>query len=160
MGYLFRCFRTSLRSALGGLSRLAGRLVVAGERYVFPEARYMSHFETHARWCIVVADAAGPTRRVPERSRSNGVPIQYCRLGEPRGRCTICAKTWRVWPVSIYTSPVSELQDLVEKPVEREWLELKSWDSSFGLARSVRMSTASRVLHHDARWRRDLRDDG
>jgi len=29
--------------------------------------------------------------------------------------------------VSIYTSPVSELQDLVEKPVEREWLELKSW---------------------------------
>jgi len=62
MGYLFRCFRTSLRSALAGLSRLVGRLVVAGERYVFPEARHMSHFETHARWCIVVADAAGPKR--------------------------------------------------------------------------------------------------
>ena len=76
MGYLFRWVRTSLRSALGGLSRLAGRLVVAGERYLFPEARYMSHFETHARWCIVVADAAGPTRRVPEQSRSTGVPIQ------------------------------------------------------------------------------------
>jgi hypothetical protein len=29
--------------------------------------------------------------------------------------------------VSIYTSPVSELQDLIEQPVEREWLELKSW---------------------------------
>lgn len=29
--------------------------------------------------------------------------------------------------MSIYTAPVSELQDLVEKPVEREWLELKSW---------------------------------
>jgi hypothetical protein len=29
--------------------------------------------------------------------------------------------------VSIYTSPVSELQDLVEQPAEREWLELKSW---------------------------------
>jgi Putative DNA-binding domain len=29
--------------------------------------------------------------------------------------------------MSIYTSPVSELQDLVEKPVEREWLDLKSW---------------------------------
>jgi hypothetical protein len=29
--------------------------------------------------------------------------------------------------VSIYTSPVSELQDLIDKPVEREWLELKSW---------------------------------
>src|ERR1700679_3182187 len=83
MGYLFRCFRTSLRSALAGLSRLVGRLVVAGERYVFPEARHMSHFETHARWCIVVADAAGPTRRVAEQSRSNGVPIQYCGLGEP-----------------------------------------------------------------------------
>jgi hypothetical protein len=83
MGYLFRCFRTSLRSVLDGLSRLAGRLVVAGERYVFAEVRYMSHFETHARWCIVVADAAGPTRRVPEQSRSNGVPIQYCGLGEP-----------------------------------------------------------------------------
>jgi mannose-1-phosphate guanylyltransferase len=61
----------------------AGRLGVAGERYVFPEARFMSHFETHARWCIVVADAAGPTRRVPEQSRSNRVPIQYCGLGEP-----------------------------------------------------------------------------
>jgi len=83
MGYLFICFRTSLRSALGGLSRLAGRLVVAGERYVYPEARYMSHFETKARWCIVVADAAGPTRRVPEQNRSIGVPIQYCGLGEP-----------------------------------------------------------------------------
>jgi hypothetical protein len=83
MGYLFRCFRTSLRSALGGLSRLACRLVVTGERYVFPEARYMTHFETHARWCIVVADAAGPTRQVPEQSCSIGVPIQYCGLGEP-----------------------------------------------------------------------------
>ena len=29
--------------------------------------------------------------------------------------------------MSIYTSPVSEIQDLVEQPVEREWLELKSW---------------------------------
>jgi len=43
----------------------------------------MSHFETKARWCIVVADAAGPTRRVPEQNRSIGVPIQYCGLGEP-----------------------------------------------------------------------------
>jgi hypothetical protein len=29
--------------------------------------------------------------------------------------------------VSIYTSPVSELHDLIEQPAEREWLELKSW---------------------------------
>jgi hypothetical protein len=27
----------------------------------------------------------------------------------------------------MYTRPLTELQDLVEKPVEREWLELKSW---------------------------------
>jgi hypothetical protein len=27
----------------------------------------------------------------------------------------------------MYTRAVTELQDLIEKPVEREWLELKSW---------------------------------
>jgi len=29
--------------------------------------------------------------------------------------------------MNMYTQPVSELQDLVEKPAEHEWLELKSW---------------------------------
>lgn len=28
---------------------------------------------------------------------------------------------------TMYTKPITELQDLIEKPVEREWLELKSW---------------------------------
>src|SRR3990167_9558937 len=27
----------------------------------------------------------------------------------------------------MYTRPITELQDLIERPVEREWLELKSW---------------------------------
>jgi hypothetical protein len=36
----------------------------------------------------------------------------------------------------MYTRPASQLQDLVEKPVEREWLDLKSW---------VDLSTADHV---------------
>jgi predicted HTH transcriptional regulator len=29
--------------------------------------------------------------------------------------------------MSVYTAQISELQDLVERPAEKEWLELKSW---------------------------------
>jgi mannose-1-phosphate guanylyltransferase len=35
------------------------------------------------RWCIVVADAAGPEWRVPDGSHAQWAPVQYCGLGEP-----------------------------------------------------------------------------
>jgi len=35
------------------------------------------------RWCIVVADAAGPAWRVPDDSHGQSAPVQYCGLGEP-----------------------------------------------------------------------------
>jgi mannose-1-phosphate guanylyltransferase len=37
----------------------------------------------HPRWCIVVADAAGPERLVPGDSHAQWAPVQYCGLGEP-----------------------------------------------------------------------------
>lgn len=44
----------------------------------------MSHFQSDARWCIVVADAAGPSWWVPEEEGgASWMPIQYCGLGEP-----------------------------------------------------------------------------
>jgi hypothetical protein len=38
---------------------------------------------TPSRWCIVVADAAGPEWLVPDDSRAQWTPVQYCSLGEP-----------------------------------------------------------------------------
>src|SRR5260221_12150103 len=38
---------------------------------------------THARWCIVVADAAGPEWPVSEDINTPRAPVQYCGLGEP-----------------------------------------------------------------------------
>jgi mannose-1-phosphate guanylyltransferase len=38
---------------------------------------------TRPRWCIVVADAAGPEWLVPDDSHSHRAPVQYCGLGEP-----------------------------------------------------------------------------
>ena len=38
---------------------------------------------TPSRWCIVVADAAGPEWLVPDDSRAQWAPVQYCGLGEP-----------------------------------------------------------------------------
>jgi mannose-1-phosphate guanylyltransferase len=38
---------------------------------------------SHVRWCIVVADAASPTWRLPEKTRANYGPVQYCGFGEP-----------------------------------------------------------------------------
>jgi mannose-1-phosphate guanylyltransferase len=35
------------------------------------------------RWCIVVADAAGPEWLVPDDSHAQWAPVQYCGLGEP-----------------------------------------------------------------------------
>jgi mannose-1-phosphate guanylyltransferase len=39
--------------------------------------------ETDSRWCIVVADAAGPTWRVSDNTNAQWAPVQYCGLGEP-----------------------------------------------------------------------------
>jgi mannose-1-phosphate guanylyltransferase len=39
--------------------------------------------ETPSRWCIVVADAAGPTWRVSESINAQWAPVQYCGLGKP-----------------------------------------------------------------------------
>src|ERR1700733_13233058 len=39
--------------------------------------------ETRSRWCIVVADAAGPEWPVSEDANAQRAPIQYCGLGEP-----------------------------------------------------------------------------
>ena len=36
-----------------------------------------------SRWCIVVADAAGPEWLVPDDSHAQWAPVQYCGLGEP-----------------------------------------------------------------------------
>ena len=38
---------------------------------------------TSSRWCIVVADAAGPEWLVPDGSHAQWAPVQYCGLGEP-----------------------------------------------------------------------------
>ena len=38
---------------------------------------------TRPRWCIVVADAAGPEWLVPDDSHAQWAPVQYCGLGEP-----------------------------------------------------------------------------
>jgi mannose-1-phosphate guanylyltransferase len=38
---------------------------------------------THARWCIVVADAAGPEWPVSEDFNAPRAPVQFCGLGEP-----------------------------------------------------------------------------
>ncbi len=38
---------------------------------------------TPSRWCIVVADAAGPEWRVADESHAQWAPVQYCGLGEP-----------------------------------------------------------------------------
>jgi len=38
---------------------------------------------THSRWCIVVADAAGPEWLVSDDSHAQWAPVQYCGLGEP-----------------------------------------------------------------------------
>jgi mannose-1-phosphate guanylyltransferase len=38
---------------------------------------------TGPRWCIVVADTAGPEWLVPDASRAQWAPVQYCGLGEP-----------------------------------------------------------------------------
>src|SRR5580692_11696703 len=38
---------------------------------------------TPARWCIVVADAAGPEWPLHENIDSPRAPVQYCGLGEP-----------------------------------------------------------------------------
>jgi mannose-1-phosphate guanylyltransferase len=38
---------------------------------------------TPSRWCIVVADAAGPEWLVPDDSHGRWAPVQYCGLGEP-----------------------------------------------------------------------------
>jgi mannose-1-phosphate guanylyltransferase len=38
---------------------------------------------TPSRWCIVVADAAGPEWLVPDDSHAQWAPVQYCGLGEP-----------------------------------------------------------------------------
>jgi mannose-1-phosphate guanylyltransferase len=35
------------------------------------------------RWCIVVADTAGPEWRVPDDSHAQWAPVQFCGLGEP-----------------------------------------------------------------------------
>jgi mannose-1-phosphate guanylyltransferase len=37
--------------------------------------------QTSAPWCIVVADAAAPTWRIPEEK--HGAPVQYCCFGQP-----------------------------------------------------------------------------
>jgi mannose-1-phosphate guanylyltransferase len=39
--------------------------------------------ETRSRWCIVVADAAGPEWPVSEDINAQTAPVQYCGLGEP-----------------------------------------------------------------------------
>jgi mannose-1-phosphate guanylyltransferase len=39
--------------------------------------------ETRSRWCIVVADAAGPEWPVSEDINARTAPVQYCGLGEP-----------------------------------------------------------------------------
>jgi mannose-1-phosphate guanylyltransferase len=39
--------------------------------------------ETPSRWCIVVADAAGPEWPVSEDINAQAAPVQYCGLGEP-----------------------------------------------------------------------------
>src|SRR5580692_5847578 len=39
--------------------------------------------ETRSRWCIVVADAAGPDWLVSEDINAQAAPVQYCGLGEP-----------------------------------------------------------------------------
>ncbi len=36
-----------------------------------------------SRWCIVVADAAGPEWLVPDDSHAQWAPVQYCGFGEP-----------------------------------------------------------------------------
>jgi mannose-1-phosphate guanylyltransferase len=38
---------------------------------------------TPARWCIVVADAAGPEWPLSKDSDAPHAPVQFCRLGEP-----------------------------------------------------------------------------
>ena len=38
---------------------------------------------TPSRWCIVVADAAGPEWLVADDSHAQWAPVQYCGLGEP-----------------------------------------------------------------------------
>src|SRR5258708_7293576 len=37
----------------------------------------------HVRWCIVVADAAGPEWPVSEDINAARAPVQFCGLGEP-----------------------------------------------------------------------------
>jgi mannose-1-phosphate guanylyltransferase len=39
--------------------------------------------DTRSRWCIVVADAAGPQWPVSEDINAQSAPVQYCGLGEP-----------------------------------------------------------------------------
>jgi hypothetical protein len=39
------------------------------------------HRRTNAPWCMVVADAAAPTWRIPEKKR--WAPAQYCGFGQP-----------------------------------------------------------------------------
>src|ERR1700737_3814747 len=39
--------------------------------------------ESHSRWCIVVADAAGPEWPVREGINALWAPVQYCGLGAP-----------------------------------------------------------------------------
>jgi mannose-1-phosphate guanylyltransferase len=38
---------------------------------------------THPRWCIVVADAAGPEWQESEDINASRAPVQFCSLGEP-----------------------------------------------------------------------------
>lgn len=40
-----------------------------------------AHRQTNAPWCIVVADAAGPRWRIPEKK--HWAPVQYCGFGQP-----------------------------------------------------------------------------
>ena len=40
-----------------------------------------AHRDTDAPWCIVVADAAAPTWRIPEKK--HWAPVQYCGFGQP-----------------------------------------------------------------------------
>jgi mannose-1-phosphate guanylyltransferase len=39
--------------------------------------------ESHSRWCIVVADSAGPDWPLSRDINADRAPVQYCGLGEP-----------------------------------------------------------------------------
>jgi len=70
---------TDIGYQVGGVSTSLYRWNVPALLPPMSSARH----ETRSRWCIVVADAAGPEWPVSEDINVQSAPVQYCGLGEP-----------------------------------------------------------------------------